>query len=122
MAEQPYHQSCVRCGQQLTPNVSGPETPPWRCDHCHLSWWVAELSTHARLHYRSSQQDWGVGSSEHHKSVREEVRKEQEEAARRGISLRREQLGHVSKKTLHSLAKHHRISSHFAAMMKNAGQ
>lgn len=117
-----YHMLCPRDGSQLLPNAGGPDTPPWRCDECHLSWWVAELSQEARKHYRREQQDWGHMGSAGHKAVREAVHDEMEVAAVRGVSLRREQLGLFSKHTIDLLLERHHVTSHFHEQMRHGGQ
>lgn len=98
-----YHRSCPHCGCDLKPNALGPDTPPWRCDECHTSWWVAELSQYARQHYNPHKLDWGHRGSEPHLKIRAQVAAELEVAIKRGVSLRREQLGLVLPRTLDAL-------------------
>lgn len=43
-----YLLSCPNCGAQLQPVVLGPDSAPWLCALCHISFWVAELSGQAR--------------------------------------------------------------------------
>lgn len=103
MAEEPYLRDCPRCGGELEANVSAPTAPPWRCPHCFVSWWVAELAPGARRSFRLAQHDWGSRSSESYKAVRRAVAREQEEAVRRGTSLRREQVGLASPRAIKGL-------------------
>lgn len=95
-----YHRSCPRCGCQLLPNLGDPLTPPWRCDECRTSYWVAELSQEARLSYRVAQRDFGHAGSASHREVRRAVGSEREEAIRRGVSIRHDQLGLFKRETL----------------------
>jgi hypothetical protein len=101
--EQAYFKTCPHCGGQLQPNASGPEIPPWRCDDCLVFYWVAELSQEARASYRPAQMDWGHRGSAAHLAVREAVRIEAEQACLRGVSVRREQLGLLDKRSVSGL-------------------
>jgi len=120
MAEQAYHRTCLVCGATLQPNAHGPETAPWRCDICCRSYWVAELTQEGRRHFRREQRDFGWGGTPGEVGVRTERDAEVREARARGVSLRREQLGLVSRDVIERLlARHHgRIGSKFEAEMR----
>jgi hypothetical protein len=118
MAEH-YHVLCLKCGGDLTAYAGSPDIPPWWCEDCRLFYWTAELTQEARAAYRKEMHDFGHPGSTEHKAVREAVHAEAELAAVRGISLRREQLGLVSKPTLRALIKRHqgRITPHCLAQL-----
>ena len=119
MAEQAYLRSCPADGNPLVPNIDRPEIPPWRCDECHHSYWVAELTQSARDAYRRPQRDYGHLGSKTHKAVRAAVLAELEQACRRGVSLRREQIGLLRPRTIESLLKRgHRLDPEFEAQMR----
>lgn len=118
MDEVSYHRTCPICGVSLSVNADGPWTPPWRCDPCRQSWWVSELTQEARACFRREQCDFGWGGTKGEKAVRQAVRVECEQAAVRGVSLRREQLGLVSGEILTGLlARHPKILPAFGQQM-----
>lgn len=119
MAEQAYLRTCPADGAPLVPNTDRPEIPPWRCDECHHSYWVAELTTYARLAYRRPQRDFGHLGSKTHKTIRAEVLAELEAACHRGLSVRREQLGLLRPRTMENLLlRGHPIHPEFEALMR----
>ena len=119
MDEVAYHRTCPICGRGLAPNMDGPWTPPWRCDECHVSWWVAELSVSARLAFRKAQHDWGFPGQPGHESVNDQRDSEMQDANHRGVSLRREQLGLIPASVHAALLKRHpKIHPEFAAAMR----
>lgn len=121
MPEQPYIQSCPRCGGPLAPNASGPHTAPWRCDECRQSYYAAELTQDARAAYRMAQRDYGTLGSPAQRQVATAVREETHAAAARGTSLRRDQLGLVTPETMDALLSGFAVHPSFAAQMRAAG-
>lgn len=114
-----YHRVCIADGYPLAPNAAGPQTAPWRCDECHTSWWVAELTREAHDAWRLNQGDFGHRGSETYKAIRAAVAIEVEAAMKRGVSLRREQLGLVAPRTIQALLKRgHVIEKGFEAEMR----
>lgn len=49
MSAAAYLTSCPHCGAQLAPVALTPDCAPWLCSGCRLGFWVAELTTEARL-------------------------------------------------------------------------
>jgi DNA-directed RNA polymerase subunit M/transcription elongation factor TFIIS len=124
MTETAHHKTCPRCGGILHPNIAGPETPPWRCDECHKSYWVAQLTQEARQHFRHAQHDYGWLGSPGHTLVHEAIEVEMREAAARGVSLRREQIGLIGKAELKALMERHKgqIGSGFLRYLRQAAK
>lgn len=118
MSEISYHQNCPSCGGPLQPNAMGPQTPPWRCDECLVSWWASELTPVALQAFRRERWDWGDGGTVGHSEVREAVRVEAEKAAMRGVSLREEQIELVHPDVHKGLLNRAKIAPGFADKMR----
>ena len=123
MTETAYLRRCPICGRNLLPNSDGWWVPPWKCDECRQSWWVAELTQEARRHFRRDQRDFGVLGSAGYLVVRTAVDAEMEEAEARGVSVRREQLGILPRETLSGLMiRHPLIHKDFVVHMKQQAE
>lgn len=86
-----YALTCPHCGGALEVVASpNPASAPWLCPLCRLGWHAAELSSRARLLYRSTHRDFGHGAPG--RTIREQVHAELEAAAKRGTSLREDQV------------------------------
>ena len=120
MAEESYFRLCLRCGGHLSPVATGPTIPPWMCEQCNIYYWVAELVPEARQSYRYESWDYGEPTSDSHRSIRAAVDNEMQEASHRGVSIRREQLGLISKESLKAVmaTQKGRIHPDFEAHMK----
>jgi hypothetical protein len=98
-----YLTSCPNCGQQLQPVALGPDSAPWACHTCRLSFWVAELSTAARA-------AWWPSVQSHDPAVRQAtigpaLAAEISAAYARGTSALPEHLPVLPAATLATLAK-----------------
>jgi hypothetical protein len=86
-----YDIHCPQCGRLLTVVALDAQSAPWVCNECHLGFWAIELTDNARLH-------WGDKSFErgsHEEWLRQEIKKEYEDAVERGTSLREDHFLHA---------------------------
>jgi|SRR5580658_1199480 hypothetical protein len=110
--------ACLICGGVLDPNAGPPETPPWRCDECCWSWWVAELLPEAVKIFRRERYDFGDGGTPGYRAVRRAVEIEAELAQIRGVSVRPDQLDLIAPETLRGLLSRFRVLESMAAAMR----
>ena len=108
--------ACLICGGVCSPNAGPPETPPWRCDECLWSWWVAELE--AFRDFRRERYDFGDGGTPAHIAVRAAVFLEAELAQIRGVSVRHDQLDLIAPEILAGLLGRFRVHENIAGAMR----
>ena len=113
-----YREHCPKCGTKLLPNAAGPETPPWRCDHCRISFWVSEITPSAVVAFRPEQLDHGHGSTASHSEVRQNVADEAALASLRGTSIRHDQLDLIAAETHTAVLKAFAVHPDFAPLME----
>lgn len=94
---------CPTCGQQLSPHVGMPESPPWVCHVCRHMYWVCELHGDARAKFRPAFRDFGYGA--HNDKLKMDREIEYRDAIKRGCSVREDQLGMLSSDELVALGK-----------------
>lgn len=107
----PYVLACPACGQQLEPHAGHPDSTPWICHHCHVGFWVCELTSDARARYRPRFHDWG--HSKEAFALRDAVFAEREVARARGTSCLPEHIGLLEREHLRFMHERFPLSDEF---------
>lgn len=97
-----YSIACPQCGSPMSLVMAGPESAPWVCQHCYISFWPCELTNEARIGWANGALTW-----QHRVSVTlSEVRNKDIEAAmKRSTSVLPEHLQLLSRSQLIELQK-----------------
>ena len=85
--------TCPNCNDPLVPIVAPHDTPPWKCTHCLMGWWNAELTLEARQAWHPEIEDfhWSAG-------IAQSCHAERMLAHLRGTSTTIEHLDHLTPK------------------------